>query len=557
MIHKTPLLLATLQALGAFSLPLALSAQNSGQGFFPDHYLLQWNLMLPLQYPRAYDFFNQVAAVQSGDRWGIIDREGNFVVEPTYTRISLTANGIYILSDNRLQGLFFPAAKKIIPAENNRIMGESDGIVSYFDGWQYGACDLNGDIIINPQFAMLDKFSEGLAAARKDEPTIRFGCIDRQGNWVIQPKFTSLRRFTEGKAAASLDGRNWGFIDHSGAWVIMPNLPVMPEPFENGFARVGEGYILANGKRATDQQATEARVVGDLCFFKVAGRWGWTDSSGVIRVPPTFDNVPRNQVSENTVAVQKNKAWGFADRQGNIRIEPQFSTVLAFQEGLAAAQSGDYWGYIDHAGKWVIPPQFASAGSFIQGMALVSKDDRQWLIDKNGNILRHFNQGVFFGRSGILTTTDVLTKSPKYSQGIAVFPMQLVTSIGYAEGVLHIGDATREGFLDVPRTFDGNTEQPEIFWGNFMEGDTLVLPAGLNGGIVACVCSATPPEAEWAVDGVAQGVATPLEKEPWACPYPARWMFRGEQGDGSVHAIRLRVRNASGQTESLFYYRLQ
>ncbi len=122
-------------------------------------------------------------------QYGVIDRLGNYVVQPSYDFIRDYSEG-------------FAAIRK----QN-----------------KWGFIDKLGRVAIEPQFDIAASFSDGLAAVRLNG---KWGFIAGSGVFVVQPRYTAVGRFAENRAPVSVDAwgsmLSWGYIDRSGSVVIPP-----------------------------------------------------------------------------------------------------------------------------------------------------------------------------------------------------------------------------------------------------------------------------------------------------------------------------------------------
>ena len=100
---------------------------------------------------------------------------------------------------------------------------------------KYGYINIDGNVIITPQFDYAESFSEGLALVKVDE---KCGFIDKKGTIVITPQFDywGTASFSEGLACVKVDGK-CGFIDKKGTIVITPQFDYA-ESFSEGLALV-------------------------------------------------------------------------------------------------------------------------------------------------------------------------------------------------------------------------------------------------------------------------------------------------------------------------------
>ncbi|MCH2042626.1 MAG: WG repeat-containing protein [Saprospiraceae bacterium] len=186
--------------------------------------------------PKLYDyidgFYNGFAVVQRDTNLGLINiqEEEKFMLPSRFA-------GLEIVNENS---------------------------IVYYDSeaMRYGMLDTNGTILLQPIYARLHCFNEGLAAFLSKEG--KWGFIDRSGKVVIEPQFTSmaindkipsLHPFNDGLAAVGTD-KGWGYINTEGD-VVIPFDLVYAGPFKNGEARVNSAekgwfYIDTSGKCIED-----------------------------------------------------------------------------------------------------------------------------------------------------------------------------------------------------------------------------------------------------------------------------------------------------------------
>jgi hypothetical protein len=121
---------------------------------------------------------------------------------------------------------------------------------------RWGFIDGSGKMVITPQYGKAAEFSEGLASDCtgdcSDKPTKPFnrGYIDRDGKVMIPMQFGIASNFSEGLAQVCIGSCQWkekegysgkfGFIDQSGRFVVNPQYDDATD-FKNGFAKITVG----------------------------------------------------------------------------------------------------------------------------------------------------------------------------------------------------------------------------------------------------------------------------------------------------------------------------
>jgi hypothetical protein len=197
--------------------------------------------------------------------WGLIDRNGKFVVEQDYKTILPFAEGFaqfskadrigyldesgkevfsgpYVMNQKFSEGfasvlthageagLINRKGEWIVTPKHEIVNDVSEGLAGFLKQGAWGFLDTNGQVVIKAQFDNVRKFSEGIAAARKGR---KFGYINRDGKWQIKPKFDDAEEFEGGVAPVNLGGKDddgygliegglWGAIDENGKWVVKP-----------------------------------------------------------------------------------------------------------------------------------------------------------------------------------------------------------------------------------------------------------------------------------------------------------------------------------------------
>lgn len=299
-------------------------------------------------------------------------------------------------------------------------------LIPYAQKDKYGYFDLEGKIVINPQFAYATAFREDIALVKTTGDKGKWGYIDESGKiiinatykdatvfqeglaWVIlengapsaidkkgEIKFTlkeaeDVRLFSEDLAAFSkVDSTNtiWGFVDKSGKQVINAQFDAVGD-FHDGKCVVKNkdgkwGYIDKSGKIIINYQFDSASTFKNgKAIVKLDDKDGVIDEDGKYTINPQFKNA---YADEDKYLINQDDKWGWCDEKGKFIINPQFDDALFFGDSkLASIKSSDKWGYIDGEGKFMINPQFDEAFPFMNNVAIVKSGDKYGLIDKEG-----------------------------------------------------------------------------------------------------------------------------------------------------------------------------
>jgi hypothetical protein len=229
---------------------------------------------IPPRFEDAGDFRGTLAPVRVGKRWGYIDRTGRTVVTPAYQGAAAF-----------VEGLARVESWESIQCRNSVAYGNPPDYVYHIQSdirhdmnntcfplnSRVGYIDVTGHFSIAPRFVEAHDFSDGLAVVRM-EASGRLGFIDHSGAVVIPFQFDDARALAQGLAAVHVGRRTvngirdpgrWGFIDRTGKFVIRAQFAEAGD-FSDGLAlvsfwdRQGNGYIDKSGKLAIAVQYTWA-----------------------------------------------------------------------------------------------------------------------------------------------------------------------------------------------------------------------------------------------------------------------------------------------------------
>ncbi len=296
------------------------------------------------------------AIVEKGEFWGIIDRFGQWTVEPQYEELGEYGSGKYY-------------------AHN---------------GTAYGYIDASGNIAIPFVYDNAADFNGGFAVVERNG---FFGVIDSLGNpasefkydWVEQPNFESLPSRTR-------RGQKFGLIDENGT--LADSLFDRLGDFNEGlaFAAFGKKYGFINTKADTvipfkyeysDIAFKESKFVnGHAKVFQKEGV-GIIDTTGEKVFPAIFQDVG---VFDSTLtAVKKRGKWGYANSEVKLLIDYQYEKVGDFRDTTAIVVLNGNYGVIGLTGEYILQPEYQLVERL--GSSFLVKDSLVMLLNTRGDTL--------------------------------------------------------------------------------------------------------------------------------------------------------------------------
>jgi hypothetical protein len=295
---------------------------------------------------------------------GALDRNGTFVIEPAYDRVSLFHEGRAVVQMRNGSGYLYGYV-----AENGRVIAPpqfavrdrfSQNLIHVDIGGNSGMIDDHGQLVLEPRFGFAVAFTDGLFWVTQERrvvqgnngeqtflsdgtieifngvsdtyimPEGKWGLVDRLGGWIRQPEFLSVRMFERGSRAMWIKTEaGWGLIRPDLSWQIEPR-----------FEQVG---VMHEG----------------LAMIALNGRWGFIDASGQIVIDPTFERVL--EFSGPYAPARVNNLFGLIDRTGAWVVEPQYDLIFSHKVLIPhswwTVKTGEKYGLLDDSLHPVIRPQ--------------------------------------------------------------------------------------------------------------------------------------------------------------------------------------------------------
>jgi WG containing repeat len=341
------------------------------------------------------DFNGGVAGVSVGEKYGLIDRQGKFIILlQSYPYIG--RDGILVelngsqkkCINNRGVSLSVDICKQIKKEAQAKEIKRPEPAFRVDNGAVYLKGKLLPDRRWDAVFGQSTYNSVGYRGVYIYQVGKKWGLVHESGQIRTPPQFDRIGTesmsksppnvFYNGLAKVSIDGK-FGFIDEMGRLVIPPKFEEVSHPFdfdpERAIAKLGGKWIHIDrqgnsifpvyGDLDFNHNVFDRRF-GSLAMVKIKDKYGFIDRQGKLVVPPKYDEI---------VDDTPNNGYG---------IESYYDSVR--KEKITQARIGNKWGYINTQGAIQIPMKFDNAGSFKYGVAEVTVGKRILYIDKQGKI---------------------------------------------------------------------------------------------------------------------------------------------------------------------------
>ena len=324
-------------------------------------------LVIEPQFDRAYwQFTDSVCFVTVGERHGLINTDGDFVVEldSSIDWVKWFQNDVATFYDTNLKmGLIKKTGEVVLPAIYNEIIrDEDDGFVVEDTLGNRGYVNYRGEFIVPCMYDDVKGFEEGLMVVATSN---NCGYVDTTGTFVIDTIYDEARDFGEGIARVK-NGDNWLFIDRQGK--VVTNIKC--DEILTGFSCNRAFVKNENAIELIDKNGTKISII------EADSVYGF---------------------NEGYATFKKNGKFGKLDTNGTVVIQPKFEKLFPTYEGLTVFVKDDKQGVIDTLGNVVVDAIHERMGNYGDGELLLFVDNN-WDIgtyyDRRGNLIwKDMNSG--------------------------------------------------------------------------------------------------------------------------------------------------------------------
>ena len=215
--------------------------------------------VFPQTFDSAMIFSDGLAAVLVEGKWGYIDQDGNYVIEPQYPPFSIGgfSDGLANVPYEVDPETGYVRSWIFIDQEGNQVLGPyywagpfTNGYAAVqeqrgddYEDFYSGFINTNGEFVLEFNFqsqlaAVQNSAGEGLFGVADIEQEITsgecsIGFMNAEKQWVAEPQFCDVGYFNDGLAPVTIrleDGATflWGYINQEGEYIVEPQYNFAP-----------------------------------------------------------------------------------------------------------------------------------------------------------------------------------------------------------------------------------------------------------------------------------------------------------------------------------------
>ncbi|MBO4292950.1 MAG: WG repeat-containing protein [Clostridia bacterium] len=328
--------------------------------------------------------------VQDGDNYGVIDKEGQIIIDPKYQSVVVPnpSKPIFICepSDNK---------SKVLNEKNEELFTNYDEV----------------------KYIKLKNLASNLVYEKsvlKCKIQGKYGLIDFTGKEILKPTYGSIDalEYKEGELLVEQAGK-YGVININGVTLVEPQYDIIKcdgyYTEENGYKKAGYivgtkteegyryGYVDVNGNKILDTEFNEISRVTNIndennIYFIASknGQYGLYKNKEN-KLNTEYQSIYYNQTNDIFV-IEKSRKFGFADKDGKIIVETKYAQIDTTGKYIYAKPKQGETEVLDATGKKVEIPANISKRAIEDGKySIVMTNENNKTIysieDKNGKVI--------------------------------------------------------------------------------------------------------------------------------------------------------------------------
>ena len=337
---------------------------------------------------KEYNYF----ILKKDNSYGVIDKNGNTIIEPSYTEIKIPnpENDIFVcyqgediaILNNQRQEIM-AQYEKVEPIRLKNIASDlmyEKTVLKYLENGKYGLIDLSGKKVTNAIYEELDSlpYKEGELLVKQDG---KYGVINIKGNEIVKNEYDSIAvdgyytdensyKYSGYIVSRTTDqGYRYGYIDYKGSLLLETEYNELEritdiEDNENAYligAKNGQYGVIKNKDNILNNEYQSIRYdkSNDVLVIEKSKKYGIAKLDGQIIVPVEY-----NQIDITGIYLYAQNTQGTTVYNGNGTEANVDSDVAILETGNEKYRIrinnkiGSKYGVIDDEGKQLIEEKY-------------------------------------------------------------------------------------------------------------------------------------------------------------------------------------------------------
>ena len=295
--------------------------------------------------------------VSSGDMYGVIDRNGDFLFDTVYNDISILDNGYISVQKDSLYAFYNTSGNRMTMALYDMVLNFEGGLCPVSINNKIGAVDENLKLIIPCDNESLHFYSDSLLILGKDNAQKLENFNGERINDSLYEEINTLKN----GFSLCIQNSKIGYLNADGKQVIDNKFDVFPAygllaGYLNGRAVVSYegkfGVINTTGDFVIKPK--HELIINCGQYFGVKKKEKWTIIDTLSRLATTSKYESLDLIDDKFILFKQEGKYGIMNLQLNVITDSLYSSIT-YHSGYFIVKSDGQTGLIDDKGKQLVP----------------------------------------------------------------------------------------------------------------------------------------------------------------------------------------------------------
>ena len=321
----------------------------------------EYSMPLSLNPDKTFELLSdnegELGLAKEASGFGLINREGNYVMEPIIETLQHT-HGNFFFGFNQDQYLLIEGndiKSNIRYNSFHKITFENDIMLEYIHGKLRRVMEDDGILLDDVGITAVNKVGKDLYNVHFRDAKI--GLLGKKG-WLVKPmlEVEEINFGNEGFYPAKSKGA-FGFVNSAGTWVIEPQFAettLFSEKIAAYRSTQNWGLLSTTGEQISDASWEEIKPFQKgLAIAKANGKYFLLNTFGAILNTDGFDDIYRT--SDGYFMVEKSGKSCLLDSEANEIIPTEFESLRRERKNFVIVQKDGLTGVINENGEVILP----------------------------------------------------------------------------------------------------------------------------------------------------------------------------------------------------------
>ena len=271
--------------------------------------------------PLGTDYKLGYIVVNNENQYGIVDCNNKVVLETKYADIlPVTENNIFVVKEAEAYTLMDKEGNNLLQTTYTNITGIKNGNAIVENKSKYGVITTTGEEVVPIKY---DEIAFAFTDTFIVKQNNQYGLVKKADQVVLELKYANMRYIDKADFMEVSEDNIESDLISSDLTVKLTGI-VTEVNTTKGYmrVRVNNEYKYYNFK-FEEKKNTEVLTENNLFLDKKNDKYGYIDKDGNVVVDYIYDD-GTEQNAYGYVAVKKDRKWGSLDKEGKTIVEPQY-----------------------------------------------------------------------------------------------------------------------------------------------------------------------------------------------------------------------------------------